>query len=89
MLTRQLLAEHGLHRVLLVTSAMHMPRALATFTSAGIEAEPAATDYTVTYRDHRSVIDFLPDAKALARTTDAIKEYVGYAYYRWKGWITG
>ena len=87
--TRQLLAERGLHRVLLVTSAMHMRRALATFTSAGIDAVPAATDFTVTYRDHRTLIDFLPDAKALSHTTDAIKEYIGYAYYRWKGWITG
>ena len=87
--TRQLLVEQGLQRVLLVTSAMHMRRALATFTSAGIDAVPAATDYTVTYRDHRTVIDFLPDAKALSRTTDAIKEYIGYAYYRWRGWITG
>ena len=87
--TRQLLVEQGLHRVLLVTSAMHMRRALATFTSAGIDAVPAATDYTVTYRDQRTLIDFLPDAKALSRTTDAIKEYIGYAYYRWRRWIMG
>jgi len=86
--TRQLLAEHGLHRVLLVTSAMHMPRALATVTSVGIDAMPAPTDFTVIYRDHRTLIDFLPDAKALSHTTDAIKEYIGYEYYRWKGWIT-
>jgi uncharacterized SAM-binding protein YcdF (DUF218 family) len=87
--TRKLLAVHGLQRVLLVTSAMHMPRALATFTSAGIDAVAAPTDYTVTYREHRTVIDFLPDAAALSRTTDAIKEYIGYGYYRWKGWIAG
>jgi len=86
-LSKQLLMERGLQRVLLVTSALHMPRALATFRSAGIDAVPATTDYTVTYRDWRTVIDFLPDAKALSRTTDAIREYVGYAYYRWKGWI--
>ena len=87
--TKRLLAERGLRRVLLVTSAMHMRRALATFNSAGIDAVPAATDFTVTYRDHRTMIDYLPDAKALSRTTDAIKEYIGYAYYRWRGWITG
>ena len=86
-LTRQVLAERGLQRVLLVTSALHMPRALATFTSAGIDAVPAATDFTVTYKDQRTVVDFLPDAGALSRTTNAIKEYVGYAYYWWKGWI--
>ena len=85
--TRQVLAAHGLHRILLVTSALHMPRALATFQSAGIDAVPAATDFTVTYKQHRTALDFLPDAEALSRTTNAIKEYVGYAYYRWKGWI--
>jgi uncharacterized SAM-binding protein YcdF (DUF218 family) len=86
--TGKLLAERGLHRVLLVTSAMHMPRALATFKTAGIDAVPASTDFTVTFKAHRTVIDFLPDAAALVRTTDAIKEYIGYAYYRWRGWIT-
>ena len=85
--TRQLLAAHGLQRVLLVTSAMHMPRALATFRFAGINVVPAPTDYTVTYKNQRTVIDFLPDARALSHTTDAIKEYIGYAYYRWRGWI--
>jgi uncharacterized SAM-binding protein YcdF (DUF218 family) len=86
-LSRPLLVEHGLQRVLLVTSAMHMPRALATFESAGIDAIPAATDYPVILRDRRSLMDFLPQALALSRTTDAIKEYVGYAYYRSRGWI--
>ncbi|MDB4303295.1 YdcF family protein [Desulfosarcina sp.] len=86
-LSKALLVERGLQRVLLVTSALHMPRALATFQSAGIDAVPAATDFTVTYKDQRTVIDFLPDAEALSRTTHAIKEYVGYAYYWWKGWI--
>jgi len=86
-LTKPVLAEHGVQQVLLVTSALHMPRALATFKSAGIDAVPAATDFTVTYKDQRTVIDFLPDAEALSRTTYAIKEYVGYAYYWWKGWI--
>jgi uncharacterized SAM-binding protein YcdF (DUF218 family) len=86
-LSKQVLAQHGLQRVLLVTSALHMPRALATFKSAGIDAVPAATDFIVTYKDRRTAIDFLPDAVALSRTTYAIKEYVGYAYYWWKGWI--
>ena len=86
-LCKQVLAERGLQRILLVTSALHMPRALATFTSAGIDAVPATTDFTVTYKNQRTVIDFLPDAEALSRTTYAIKEYVGYAYYWWKGWI--
>ena len=51
--TRQLLVEQGLHRVLLVTSAMHMPRALATFTSAGIDAVAAPTDYRPIRSEHQ------------------------------------
>jgi uncharacterized SAM-binding protein YcdF (DUF218 family) len=86
-LTKRILEQRGLQRVLLVTSALHMPRALATFKSAGIDAVPATTDFTATYKDHHTVIDFLPDAEALSRTTAAFKEYVGYAYYWWKGWI--
>ena len=82
-----MLAERGLQRVLLVTSAGHMPRALATFKSAGIDAAPAATDFRVTHQDRRTAIDFLPDAEALSRTTDAIKETISYLYYWWKGWI--
>ena len=84
---RQVLAEHRLQRVLLVTSALHMLRALATFKTAGVDALPGATDYTVTYKDRRTLTDFLPDAEALTSTTYAMKEYVVYAYYRWKGWI--
>lgn len=84
---RELLAERELQRVLLVTSALHMPRALATFQTAGIDAVPAATDFKVTDKDRRTVFDFLPDAEALLHTTYAIKEYLGFMYYRWKGWI--
>jgi uncharacterized SAM-binding protein YcdF (DUF218 family) len=87
--TKQIMARHRFKHILLVTSALHMPRALATFRSAGIEATPAATDFTVTYRDHASLLDFLPSAASLSRSTDAIKEYIGHAYYRRKGWISG
>jgi uncharacterized SAM-binding protein YcdF (DUF218 family) len=85
--TRRLLVEHGLHRVLLVTSAIHMPRALATFRSAQVDALPAPTDYTVVSESSRTLLDFLPDSGALAETTRAIKEYLGLVVYRWRGWI--
>ena len=51
--TEQLLAKRGLRRVMLVTSAMHMPRALATFTSAGIDAVAAPTDYRPIRSEHQ------------------------------------
>ena len=71
---------------LLVTSAAHMPRALATFRKAGVSAIPAVADIEVTYPLVQSVLDLVPDAEALARTTQALKEYLGLWAYRLVGW---
>jgi len=71
-----------------MTSALHMPRALAVFRSAGIKAVPAPTDVQVGDRRH-TVPDVLPDAGALAGSTAAIREYVGQLVYDGRGWIDG
>ncbi|MEJ6021320.1 YdcF family protein [Ramlibacter sp. PS4R-6] len=67
-------------RVLLVTSAMHMPRALATFRKAwagtGIEIVPAATD-VVRETSGTAPKLWIPDASALAFVTRALREYAG------------
>lgn len=42
--TAGLLAERGVNRILLVTSALHMPRAVARFEAAGMTVVPASTD---------------------------------------------
>jgi uncharacterized SAM-binding protein YcdF (DUF218 family) len=84
--TAALTKKHGVERVLLVTSALHMRRALATFRSAGVNAVPVATDYQVT-RTERTLLDAAPSAEALAGSTAAIREYVGYLVYAWRGWI--
>ena len=84
--TVALVATRGFDRVLLVTSALHMRRALATFRSAGVDAVPAATDYQVA-EANRTVLDLTPNAGALAGSTAAIREYVGYLVYDWRGWI--
>jgi uncharacterized SAM-binding protein YcdF (DUF218 family) len=80
----RLFQTHGWESALLVTSAAHMPRALATFEKAGIDATPVSTDFHV--RAVESVLDFLPEAEALATTTSVVKEWVGLAYYRLVGW---
>jgi uncharacterized SAM-binding protein YcdF (DUF218 family) len=84
--TAEVVAERGIDRVLLVTSALHMRRALATFRSVGIEAVPAATDYRVV-EGRTTLLDLLPSAGALDGSTAAIREYVGYIVYDWRGWI--
>lgn len=84
--TAKIVQERGLDRVLLVTSALHMRRALATFRGAGVSAIPAATDHQVVDAP-MTALDFIPSAGALARSTAAIREYVGYIVYDWRGWI--
>lgn len=84
--TADILRRHQINCVLLVTSALHMRRALATFRTAGIAAIPAPTDIQVT-SDRRTVLDVLPSAGALVGATAAIREYVGYLVYQWRGWI--
>jgi uncharacterized SAM-binding protein YcdF (DUF218 family) len=67
-------------RVVLVTSAYHMPRAVACFVRLGIEVIPAPTDYIGSVS--RWLLAALPDADALAGSLVALKEYVGIVAYR-------
>ena len=80
-----IVSAHGWTSVLLITSAMHMPRALAAFERAGIRAVPVPTDFHVAGGGD-TVLDFLPDAEALGRTTSVMREWLGLLYYRLRGW---
>ncbi|PSN76536.1 hypothetical protein C8B47_26815 [filamentous cyanobacterium CCP4] len=93
--TQILLANLGIERILLVTSAMHMPRALAIFRKQGFEAVPAPTDFHVA-RDPQDpsqktwpgrVLSLIPQTDNLHYLTRALKEYLGIAVYWLKGWL--
>jgi uncharacterized SAM-binding protein YcdF (DUF218 family) len=71
---------------LLVTSAAHMPRALAAFRAAGVSVTPVSTDVRVADSGRLGALDFLPDAGALQMTSDGLRELVGQWVYRWQGW---
>lgn len=79
-------------KILLVTSAMHMPRSRAIFKKQGMDVIPAPTDFLVEpNRDNTSsrekLLNILPDAEALEQTTKAVKERIGYQVYRFRGWL--
>jgi len=86
--TKRLISEMGMIRVLLVTSALHMARADASFRAVGIEAIPAATDHEILTSDVITWLDVLPSADALAGSSRALKEYLGLWVYRLHGWAT-
>ncbi|WP_290633143.1 YdcF family protein [Aquisalimonas sp.] len=80
-----ILAAEDYATVILVTKALHFPRALAAFERAGVEAViPAPTGYF-----HRpdpeagpSPWDVVPSVPALTRSAMALHEYVGRVWYR-------
>jgi uncharacterized SAM-binding protein YcdF (DUF218 family) len=73
--TAKLLEARGLSRILLVTSATHMPRAKAWFEARGLEVIPAATDHG--HGGSGYWMDYLPNGDALGDSARALKELVG------------
>ena len=84
--TAVVLNNKNIKRILLVTSAFHMRRAVALFEKQGFDVVPAPTDYQRLVAP-RVLPGWLPSVDDLARTTIAIKEMVGFWVYRWRGWL--
>ncbi|MDX1626760.1 MAG: YdcF family protein [Wenzhouxiangellaceae bacterium] len=75
--TEAVLRTRGARSILLVTSALHMRRALARFEIPGVEVIPVATDHEVG-DDPPGLIRWLPDSEALDGSRRALKEMIGY-----------
>jgi uncharacterized SAM-binding protein YcdF (DUF218 family) len=69
-------------RIALVTSALHMPRALIAFRAAGFEPCAHASDYRSAPYDGPA--DLLPSAGAIANTDATLHEWVGEIVYRFR-----
>lgn len=88
-----LLQQHGFKRVLLVTSAMHMPRSMAVFKKLcpGIEFIAAPTDFHVVERLpmawYGHLVSLIPTPESLFDFSEAMHEYLGIAYYKLRGWL--
>jgi uncharacterized SAM-binding protein YcdF (DUF218 family) len=92
----QLLKEKGISKIILVTSAMHMPRSVALFKKQGIEVIPSPTDFTITDDGWNRMFspnletlltNLLPNSSAVGLTTSVLKEYIGMLTYRVQGWL--
>ena len=94
--SRPLLEAQGIDTILLVTSAIHMPRSVALFEKQGFTVIPLPTDFLVTERSWREITSLtainqlgnvLPAVENLQKTTWALKEYLGLFIYRLRGWL--
>lgn len=81
-----LLNREGISSVLVVTSALHMRRAMAALSGLDAKLIPVATGFTVIDEPTFRLRRLLPSVGALSRSTVAMHEYVGLLYYRARGW---
>ena len=93
---KDILSENGFHKIILVTSASHMPRSVHLFEEQGFEVIPAPTDFKVTQSNWQGlreasipvqIMNFLPSAESLNSVTNVMKEYIGILVYRFRGMI--
>lgn len=75
-----ILRAAGIRRVVLVTQAFHMPRALRLFRAAGLEVVPAPTHFKTAGRALLGPLDLLPQSNALRNSYFALHEWLGIAW---------
>ncbi len=92
----EILREKGIKEIILVTSALHMPRAKALFEQQGFSVIPAPVDFTITEQNWQNafkpgmdefILYLLPNASSLGLTTNVLKEYFGLFIYGLRGWL--
>jgi uncharacterized SAM-binding protein YcdF (DUF218 family) len=77
----------GKEPLILVTSALHMPRAMALFKKRGMNPIAAPAAHLVKHRQESIPRDFYPSANALQKTQMAVHEYLGIAWSKLRGRI--
>ena len=92
----KLLKERGMDRILLVSSATHMRRAVPLFEKQGLEVIPAPTDFSYSDQEWENLLRFdgataytffIPTVSGMETLQNALKEYLGYFIYHLRGWI--
>ena len=77
--------EEGWERIILVTSASHMRRALGVFRSTGLTVDPAACDFRT---QPPGLNHFIPKVSNVQNLKIYFYERLGWYIYRLRGWIT-
>ena len=81
-----ILKRKKLQRILLVTSGIHMPRAMANFKRQGLTVIPAPV-FDPDEGSWQIAHSWWPKRTALGLSTDCLREYLGLWVYRLCGWI--
>jgi uncharacterized SAM-binding protein YcdF (DUF218 family) len=81
--TGRMLREFDINRILLITQAYHMPRAVLEFRKAGFEVLPAPTAF-IGGHSEMTVLDFLPSAATLMNSFLLAHEGLGVLWFYFK-----
>jgi uncharacterized SAM-binding protein YcdF (DUF218 family) len=84
--SHRLLAGRGIGRIILVTSATHMPRAAAAYRKAGFDLVAAPADFQTGWQEPSAIFRWMPQAEAIFKSSKAIHEWLGLWVYRFRGW---
>ncbi len=74
---KQICQQRKFDKVILVTSAFHMPRSVAFFEREGVNVIPYPTDYKTSRNTNLNAFAFTPQAENLYCSFLAMKEYLG------------
>lgn len=85
--TAQLLEDLNLDKVLLVTSALHMPRSMGVFRKQGVDAIAAGSPPQIVVPEDPAFSFWQPNGRVLAASRSIVKEYVGMLVYWLRGWL--
>ena len=85
-MTEDQLKARGIGKILLVTSALHMPRAMAAFAKQGVVAIAAPAPPQIVPPTDGSLSLWVPDQRTFDASRSIIKEYAGLFVYRLRGW---
>ncbi len=76
------LGKRGLAVAILVTDAVHMPRAIASFEEVGIKVIAAPTGYSSQAIEPLKIRNWVPSAESASYVTAALGELLGLTWYR-------
>lgn len=66
--------------LIIVTSALHMPRAMYLFRKAGLSPQPASANHTIIRKKRIFLENFIPSGEALVKSEMIIHETIGFLY---------
>jgi len=75
-----LLRDSGVRRIVLITHAWHLRRAVPLFEAQGLDVVPAGIQFASTRLD--SLLDVIPTPAGLRDSTFALHAWIGILWYK-------